>query len=81
MTQDDEDGSKWDPNIALQVAGSGEDTGAVLGIATLPIAEVLGLDATVRDFQQLLYFSVYTHKRTHAARVHTPTTLTYTRMV
>lgn len=62
LCQDDEDGAHWDPHGALQPGGA--DGSAVLGVATLSVAELLGLDAAVRKPPTLtilsLLFSLYT---------------------
>lgn len=49
IAQEDEDGANWDPRIALQAGDYSEDGSAVLGVATVPMAEILGLDAAVRS--------------------------------
>lgn len=48
IAQEDEDGANWDPRVALQSGDYGEDGSAVLGVATLRFADMLGLDAAVR---------------------------------
>eukprot|EP01043_Picozoa_sp_COSAG02_P030173 COSAG02_NODE_1915_length_10394_cov_5.038757_2_plen_63_part_00 len=47
IIQDDEDRASWDPKGAIKAGDYREDGSAVLGVATLQMAEVLGLDATV----------------------------------
>lgn len=51
MTQDDEEKASWDPKVAMQAGDYGEDGSAVLGVASLQMAEVLGLDTAVRKHQ------------------------------
>ena len=59
IVQDDEDRASWDPKGAIKAGDYQEDGSAVLGVATLQMAEVLGLDAAVRNHQ----FFIFSHLR------------------